>query len=62
MRRMVLGRTKTLEAYIDLIQNNPKELDALYSDALINVTSFFRNPEAFEALKAESISEDPCKP
>ena len=51
MRRMVLGRIKTLEAYIDLIQNNPKELDALYSDALINVTSFFRNPEAFEALK-----------
>jgi two-component system, chemotaxis family, CheB/CheR fusion protein len=51
MRRMVLGRIKTLEAYLDLIQNNPKELDALYSDALINVTSFFRNPEAFEALK-----------
>ncbi|MGA9579009.1 MAG: CheR family methyltransferase, partial [Terrimicrobiaceae bacterium] len=51
MRRMVLGRIKTLEAYVDLIQNNPKELDALYSDALINVTSFFRNPEAFEALK-----------
>ncbi len=51
MRRMVLGRIKTLEAYLDFVQNNPKELAALYSDVLINVTSFFRNPEAFEALK-----------
>jgi len=32
-------------------QGNSKELDALYSDALISVTSFFRNPEAFQVLK-----------
>ena len=51
MRRMVLGRINTLEAYFDFLQDNPKELSALYSDVLINVTSFFRNPEAFEALK-----------
>ncbi len=30
---------------------NRSEVDALYHDLLINVTSFFRNPEAFEALK-----------
>lgn len=51
MRRMVLGKVNTLERYLDVLQNDPKELDALYSDVLINVTSFFRNPEAFEALK-----------
>ena len=51
MRRMVLGRINTLEAYFDFLQDNPNELSALYSDVLINVTSFFRNPEAFEALK-----------
>ena len=51
MRRMVLGRINTFEAYFDFLQDNPKELSALYSDVLINVTSFFRNPEAFEALK-----------
>ena len=27
------------------------EVDALYQDLLINVTSFFRNPEAFAALR-----------
>ena len=33
------------------MRGNPKELEALYSDMLINVTSFFRNPGAFEVLK-----------
>lgn len=30
---------------------NTKELDTLYSDVLISVTSFFRNPDAFDLLK-----------
>ncbi|MEQ1888302.1 MAG: hypothetical protein ABL951_03860 [Alphaproteobacteria bacterium] len=38
--------------YAQFLKGNTKELDALYSDVLINVTSFFRNPEAFEFLKA----------
>jgi two-component system CheB/CheR fusion protein len=52
-RRMVLSRQHTLEGYADFLRGNVKELDALYSDALISVTSFFRNPEAFELLKRE---------
>ena len=52
-RRMVLNKCETLEAYAGFLRGNEKELDALYSDLLINVTSFFRNPEAFEALKRE---------
>src|SRR6185312_1185576 len=39
--------------YARFIKDNPKELDALYSDVLISVTSFFRNPEAFEVLKSK---------
>ena len=50
-RRAVLNRRDTLEGYADFLRGNAKELDALYSDSLINVTSFFRNPEAFVALK-----------
>lgn len=50
-RRMVLGHHETLAAYADVLRDNPKELDALYSDALISVTGFFRNPDAFAALK-----------
>jgi two-component system, chemotaxis family, CheB/CheR fusion protein len=48
---MVLSKVETLEAYARALRGNARELDALYSDMLISVTSFFRNPEAFEVLK-----------
>jgi two-component system CheB/CheR fusion protein len=50
-RRMVLNRVEGPAGYARFLQDHPKELDALYSDLLINVTSFFRNPAAFEVLK-----------
>ncbi|MGH7991310.1 MAG: chemotaxis protein CheB, partial [Limisphaerales bacterium] len=50
-RRMVLNKLNTLQEYAVFLKGNAKELDALYSDVLISVTNFFRNPEAFEALK-----------
>jgi two-component system CheB/CheR fusion protein len=50
-RRMVLTKHNTLEDYAQFLRGDTKELEALYSDCLINVTSFFRNPEAFEVLK-----------
>ena len=42
-RRTVLNRRDSLAHYADFLRGNSKELDALYSDALISVTSFFRN-------------------
>jgi two-component system CheB/CheR fusion protein len=53
LRRMVLSRLDTLPAYAQFLRGNPQELGALYSDMLINVTSFFRNPKAFEFLERE---------
>ncbi|MDQ3563232.1 MAG: PAS domain S-box protein [Pseudomonadota bacterium] len=50
-RRMVLSKITGLKAYADFLRGNAKELQALYSDMLISVTGFFRNPEAFETLK-----------
>lgn len=50
-RRMVLSRQDTLDDYARFLRGNARELDALYSDVLINVTSFFRNPDAFGALQ-----------
>jgi two-component system CheB/CheR fusion protein len=50
-RRMVLHRLEDIGEYIQLLQTTPAEIEALYQDILINVTSFFRNPGAFEALK-----------
>jgi two-component system CheB/CheR fusion protein len=50
-RRIVLHKLGSLDAYAQFVRGNVRELDALYSDVLIHVTSFFRNPEAFDVLK-----------
>jgi two-component system CheB/CheR fusion protein len=52
-RRMALRRTDTIDAYLHLLQQTPEEVWALFEDTLIHVTSFFRDPEVFEHLKAE---------
>lgn len=56
-RRMALCRQTTVDEYAALLRGNSLELDALYADALINVTTFFRNPEAFETLKRKVIPD-----
>jgi len=50
-RRMALSKTPRLPTYLKYLRAHPVEVDALYHDVLINVTGFFRNPEAFELLK-----------
>jgi len=50
-RRMALRRVDTLAAYLTVLQDTPAEVLALHDDALIHVTSFFRDPEVFESLK-----------
>lgn len=50
-RRMALQRLESLAEYANYLKKNRSELDALYRDILINVTSFFRDAEVFEALK-----------
>jgi two-component system CheB/CheR fusion protein len=50
-RRMLLHKIDALEHYVRYLQENPTEVGVLYQDILINVTSFFREPEAFTALK-----------
>ncbi len=55
-RRTLLNRQDSLAHYADFLKGNAKELDALYADALINVTSFFRNEEAFAVVKQRVLS------
>ena len=50
---MVLHKLDELEDYVRFLQSKPAEVEALYQDILISVTSFFRDPEAFEALKSK---------
>lgn len=54
-RRIVLTRQETLAGYAGLLRGNAQELDSLFSDVLISVTSFFRNPETFEALQRDVL-------
>ena len=57
MRRMVLHRIDTLDQYVKYLQRNPAEVHSLYQDILITVTTFFRDFEAFEALKERVFPE-----
>lgn len=52
-RRMLLHKLEKLEDYLNYLRSNPPELKALSQDLLINITSFFRNPGVFEALKSK---------
>ena len=54
-RRMKALQIDTIEGYVQTLERQPEEVDRLFKDLLIGVTLFFRNPEAFEALKAEVI-------
>jgi two-component system CheB/CheR fusion protein len=51
LRRLALRNIKGLEEYAKLLDSDPGERAALQRDLLIGVTSFFRDPEAFEGLK-----------
>jgi two-component system, chemotaxis family, CheB/CheR fusion protein len=50
-RRMVVRETETCDEYLQFLQKEPEELDALFDDLLINVTDFFRDPDVFESAR-----------
>lgn len=57
LRRVLLGGHHELVAYAEFLHGNSAEAEALYQDLLIGVTSFFREPERYEALKANVYPE-----
>jgi two-component system CheB/CheR fusion protein len=56
-RRLLLSKQATLGGYASFLRGNAEEIDALYSDVLISVTSFFRNPETFDFLERKILPE-----
>jgi len=54
-RRMGLHQINRIADYVRFLQENPQEVKFLFHDLLIGVTSFFRDPEAWEQLKAEVL-------
>ena len=56
-RRMAVHQIEQLDGYVRYLQQNPAEVEALFRDLLIGVTSFFRDPEAFAALETKAIPQ-----
>ena len=50
-RRTQVTKSGTLAGYLDYLRDKPEEEQALFSDLLISVTRFFRDPLAFEQLE-----------
>ena len=69
LRRMSVNRVEELGDYVKLLHRTPQEIEALYREVLINVTSFFRNPEVFGSLRdsvypkilANRVSSEPIR-
>lgn len=53
MRRMVVLKLDSLKEYVKYLAEHAEEAETLFDDILIPVTSFFRDFEAFEALKSQ---------
>ncbi|TMM51062.1 chemotaxis protein CheB [Sulfitobacter sabulilitoris] len=56
-RRMALRHMENSADYLALLQDSPEEAARLCSDLLISVTSFFRDPEAFEYLSGNVLHD-----
>ncbi|MDO9226327.1 MAG: chemotaxis protein CheB [Pseudomonadota bacterium] len=54
-RRMAQHDLSDYDIYARYLKEHPAELQILFKELLINVTSFFRDPEAFVALKQEIL-------
>jgi two-component system CheB/CheR fusion protein len=51
IRRMLLYQHENLHQYLLYLKQHANEVNLLYNDLLINVTSFFRDPETTEYLQ-----------
>jgi two-component system CheB/CheR fusion protein len=56
-RRMAANGIEDIEVYARHLREHPAEVKVLFQELLINVTSFFRDPEAFEALQAGFLAK-----
>ncbi len=54
-RRMAVNQITRLSDYVRYMQDDPREAGILFKELLIGVTNFFRDKEAFEALRDKAI-------
>lgn len=55
-RRAAQSKHLSLTDYLEFLKSSPKEVDALAKEFLISVTSFFRDPEAFDFIEKNILS------
>ncbi|MCE3012667.1 MAG: PAS domain-containing protein, partial [Proteobacteria bacterium] len=56
-RRMNVNKTATFSKYLEYLKVTPEESKLFYDDILIHVTTFFRDPKAFDRLKEDVFPE-----
>jgi two-component system CheB/CheR fusion protein len=54
-RRISIYHMENIAEYVRFLQDNPQEVKTLFNELLIGVTSFFRDPAAWEELKTEAL-------
>ena len=54
-RRMGLHQIDKIATYVRFLRENPQEIELLFKELLIGVTSFFRDPAAWEQLNDEIV-------
>jgi len=54
-RRLAVHKLTSVAAYADLLRGNPAELDLLFNELLIGVTSFFRDDVVWQTLGAVTL-------
>ncbi len=54
-RRMAVHSIESMDGYVKFLQQTPEEVEALFRDMLIGVTSFFRDSEAFQTLEEQVV-------
>ncbi|WP_113653596.1 CheR family methyltransferase [Pedobacter namyangjuensis] len=56
-RRMAFHKITEIAEFLAFLQQHPEEMHPLISDFLISVTSFFRDPDAFQVMEERIIPE-----
>jgi two-component system, chemotaxis family, CheB/CheR fusion protein len=54
-RRLAVNLIESQDEYLTYLEQNPMEVDALFRELLVGVTRFFRDPEAYAALKEKVL-------
>jgi two-component system CheB/CheR fusion protein len=55
-RRMRILHITDVQEYVERLDQDPSEAEALFREILIIVTDFFRDPDAFDALSSQALA------